>query len=184
MKRRACCSRKRAAATADIGVTPSGDFQVSIRIEAMEGDARQSVGRSVSALASVLHRVSIQDQSDAFLVTLSARLPLTTTGRALKMARPPPDAESDGVEAELVEENVRLRRNSDRTAGRTHRDQPRRRRALRRARQPDRAAAAGRGAASYSARQRARLRDLHARYERRRRQLEPRRRARVRLPGR
>ena len=99
-----------AAATADIGVTPSGDFQVSIRIEAMEGDARLSVGRSVSALASVLHRVSIQDQSDAFLVTLSARLPIDD-GRALKMARPPPDAESDGIETELVEENVRLRRN-------------------------------------------------------------------------
>ena len=99
-----------AAATADIGVTPLGDFQVIIRIEAMDGDARQSVGRSVSALAGVLHRVSIQDQSDALLVTLSARLPFDD-GRALKMARPPADTESDGVESELVEENVRLRRN-------------------------------------------------------------------------
>ena len=58
----------------------------------------------------MLHRVSIQDQSDALLVTLSARLPFDD-GRALKMARPPADTESDGVESELVEENVRLRRN-------------------------------------------------------------------------
>jgi PAS domain S-box-containing protein len=98
-----------ADASADISVTPAGDFQVSIRIGAMDGDARQSVGRSVSALASVLHRVSIQDQSDALLVTLSARLPFDD-GRALKILRPPANAEGETA-PELVEENVRLRRN-------------------------------------------------------------------------
>jgi PAS domain S-box-containing protein len=96
-----------ADASADIGVTAAGDFQVSIRIGAIEGDARQSVGRSLSALASILHRVSIQDQPDALLVTLSARLPFDD-GRALKIP-PATSAESDGTE--LVEENVRLRRN-------------------------------------------------------------------------
>ncbi len=100
-----------ADATADISVTPAGDFQIVIRIGAMDGEARQSVGRSVAALASVLHRVSIQDQSEALLVTLSARLPFDE-GRALR-TRPPAVSESDeaGQSAELVEENVRLRRN-------------------------------------------------------------------------
>jgi len=94
-------------ATADIGVSSSGDFQVDIQIAPIDGDARQAVGRSVSALASVLHRVSIQDQPDALVVTLSARMPFDEA-RALKIPQP---ASAEGAGTELVEENVRLRRN-------------------------------------------------------------------------
>src|SRR3954469_19767175 len=46
-------------ALAEISVTPSSDLQVAIRISPLPFEQRQSVGRSVSALGSVLHRVSL-----------------------------------------------------------------------------------------------------------------------------
>src|SRR4051812_8998424 len=62
-------------ALAEISVTPSSDLQVAIRISPLPFEQRQSVGRSVSALGSVLHRVSLHDSADSLLVTLCAGLP-------------------------------------------------------------------------------------------------------------
>ena len=94
-------------ADAEISVTPSGELQISVRINAVPHEERQSVGRSLSSLASVLHRVAVQDANDSLLVTLSARLPCNDA-RALRLVRPP--VEPDAISPELVEENVKLRR--------------------------------------------------------------------------
>jgi len=99
-------------ALAEISVTPASDLQVAIRIGALPSEERQSVGRSVSALGSVLHRVSLQDSADSLLVTLCAGLPSHDRG-ALELVRPPIEPESESASPpipELVEENVKLRR--------------------------------------------------------------------------
>ncbi len=97
-----------ANADAEISVTPTGELQISLRIEAVSADERQAVGRSVSALASGLHRVVVQDSTDALLVTLTAPLP-PNDGHALSLVRPPVEAQSE-VYAAPLEENVKLRR--------------------------------------------------------------------------
>ena len=99
-------------AEAEISLTPSGELlQVGIRIDAVSADERQSIGHSVSALASGLHPVALQDSSDSLLVTLTARLPCQT-GKVLSFVRRPvaAEAEVDPAVPELVEENVKLRR--------------------------------------------------------------------------
>jgi PAS domain S-box-containing protein len=98
-------------AEAEISLTASGELQIGIRIDAVSGDERQSVGCAVSALASMLHPVALHDSDDSLLVTLTARLPCQT-GKVLSFVRPPVAAEPAGDPAvpELVEENVRLRR--------------------------------------------------------------------------
>jgi PAS domain S-box-containing protein len=99
-------------AGAEINVTPSGELQIIIRTGLNGGADRQAVGRSVSALGTVLHRVLVQDSADSLLVTLSAQVPFDAV-RKDRVSRPPPidDAEPTGQpEQELVEENVRLRR--------------------------------------------------------------------------
>jgi PAS domain S-box-containing protein len=98
-------------ARAEIVLTPSGELQVAIRIHAVAAAERQSVGRSVSALASGLHRVSVQDSADSLVVTLTARLPCDES-RAARM-HPALEAEEEeppSLVPELVEENVKLRR--------------------------------------------------------------------------
>src|SRR6185503_14477738 len=98
-------------AEAQIAVTPSGELQISIRIDALSADDRESVSRAVSALASGLHRVTVHDSDDSLLVTLTASLPCAA-GRALNLVRNSVQAEPEvnpGV-PELVEENVKLRR--------------------------------------------------------------------------
>ncbi len=94
-------------ADAEISVTPSDELQISLRIKAVPAAERQSVGRSVSALASVLHRVALQESNEALLVTLTARLP-ASDGHALRLV--PPSAQAEPEPPELVEENVKLRR--------------------------------------------------------------------------
>ncbi len=96
-------------ADAEISVTASGELQISVRIDTVSSDDRQSVGRSVSALASVLHRVAVHDSNGSLLVTLSARVPCND-GRALRLVPAPAAAEPDASSPELVEENVKLRR--------------------------------------------------------------------------
>jgi PAS domain S-box-containing protein len=96
-------------ADAEISVTPSGELQVSVRIDTVSSDDRQSVGRSMSSLASVLHRVTVQDSDASLLVTLTARLPCNDP-HPLRLVRPPVEAEPDNTSPELVEENVKLRR--------------------------------------------------------------------------
>ena len=97
-------------AEAEISLTPSSELQISIRIEALSADDRQSVGRSVSALTSVLHRVAVHDSDQSLLVTLTASLPCAS-GRTLSFVRPAAaEPEADQVVPELVEENVKLRR--------------------------------------------------------------------------
>jgi PAS domain S-box-containing protein len=99
-------------AGAEISVTPSGELQIIIRTGLNGGADRQAVGRSVSALGTVLHRVLVQDSADSLLVTLSAQVPFDAI-RKDRVLRPIPidDAEPTGQpEQELVEENVRLRR--------------------------------------------------------------------------
>ena len=84
---------------------------MDIRIHAVAPAERQSVGRSVSALASGLHRVSVRDIADALVVTLTARLPCDQS-RAAHL-QPAVEAEPDEPSSpvpELVEENVKLRR--------------------------------------------------------------------------
>ena len=98
-------------ARAEISLTPSGELQVAIRIQAVAPAERQSVGRSVSALASALHRVSLQDSADSLIVTLTARVPCVES-RSLRV-QPEAEAEAHAPESvvpELVEENVKLRR--------------------------------------------------------------------------
>jgi PAS domain S-box-containing protein len=96
-------------ADAEIVVTPSGELQVSVRIDPVSPEERESVGRSVSALASVLHRVAVQDADHSLLVTLTARLPCNDA-EAFRPVRPLVEAEPDPATPELVEENVKLRR--------------------------------------------------------------------------
>jgi PAS domain S-box-containing protein len=96
--------------SAEISVTGAGELQVSVRISAVEPEERQSLGHSVSALASLLHRVSVQDSGNSLLVTLTA--PASCHDRhSLHLVRQTTEAEAeaDGV-PELVEENVKLRR--------------------------------------------------------------------------
>ena len=96
---------------AEISITPAGELQIIIKT-GLNGADRQAVGRSVSALETVLHRVSIQDLADSLMVTLSARVPFDRV-RSERVPRPPPieDPEDTATaEQELVEENVRLRR--------------------------------------------------------------------------
>ena len=97
-------------AGAEIAVTPSGALQISIRIDALSADERQSVGRSVSALSSLLHRVAVHDFGDSLLVTLTASL-ACPANRTLSLVRNSVDAEPEANPAvpELVEENARLR---------------------------------------------------------------------------
>ena len=97
-------------AEAAISLTPSGELQISIRIDALSADDRQSVGRSVSALTSVLHRIAVHDSDHSLLVTVTASLPCPP-GRTLSLV-PPAAAEPEADQAvpELVEENVKLRR--------------------------------------------------------------------------
>jgi len=98
-------------ARAEISLTPSGELQVGIRIQAVASAERQSVGRSVSALASGLHRISVEDSADSLIVTLTARVPCGEN-RSLRV-QPELEAEphaSEAVVPELVEENVKLRR--------------------------------------------------------------------------
>jgi PAS domain S-box-containing protein len=99
-------------AGAEITVTEAGELQISIHTGLSAAVDRQAVGRSVCALATVLHRVSVQDSADSLLVTLSARMPLDGT-RDVGGLRPVTTVETDGTapaEQELVEENVSLRR--------------------------------------------------------------------------
>lgn len=99
-------------AGAEISVTPSGELQISITT-GLNGTAdRQATGQAISALATVLHRVSVEDVADSLLVTLSARVPVDPE-RAGHILHAAPFVETDGTgqtEQELVEENVRLRR--------------------------------------------------------------------------
>ena len=98
-------------AEAEISVTTSGELHISIRINAVLPDHQQSVSLSISALASTLHRVAIDDVGGSLLVTLAAPLP-ADDGHSL---RPVQSAETepgttDAVVPELVEENIKLRR--------------------------------------------------------------------------
>src|SRR5262249_37272477 len=74
-------------ADAEISLTPPGELQVSIRTGLSAAADRQAVGRSVSALATVLHHVSVEDSGDALLVTLSASVPFDAA-RAAGVLRP------------------------------------------------------------------------------------------------
>ena len=99
-------------AGAEISITPSGELQIVIQTGLNGGADRQAVGRSVTALGTVLHRVSVQDLTDSLLVTLSARVPFDGIRRE-RVLRPVPIEEFEGTglaEQELVEENIRLRR--------------------------------------------------------------------------
>ena len=99
-------------AGAEISVNPSGELQITIRTGLNGGADRQAVGRAVSALGTVLHRVLVQDSPDSLLVTLAAQVPFDAI-RKDRVSRPPPidDSEPTGqAEQELVEENVKLRR--------------------------------------------------------------------------
>ncbi|MFL6278996.1 MAG: sensor histidine kinase [Vicinamibacterales bacterium] len=99
-------------ALAEISVTPSAELQVAIRISPLPSEERQSVGRSVSALGSVLHRVSVHDSADSLLVTFSAGLPSNDRG-ALELVRPSVEPEAGSASPPipgLVQENVKLRR--------------------------------------------------------------------------
>jgi len=99
-------------AFAEISVTPATELQIAIRVSPLTPEDRQSVGRSVSALASVLHRVSVHDSADSLLVTLTADLP-SDHRRTLELIRPLPEPEPEPASPpipELVEENVKLRR--------------------------------------------------------------------------
>jgi PAS domain S-box-containing protein len=98
-------------ADAEISITTSGELHISIRINAVLPDHQQSVSLSISALASTLHRVAIDDVGGSLLVTLAAPLP-AADGHSL---RPVESAEAepgttDAVVPELVEENIKLRR--------------------------------------------------------------------------
>jgi PAS domain S-box-containing protein len=95
---------------AEITVTPSGELQIVIRTGLNGGADRQAVGRSVSALGTVLHHVSVQDLTDSLLVTLSARVPINGRVQSDRVLHPVPVEESDAAGQELVEENVKLRR--------------------------------------------------------------------------
>jgi PAS domain S-box-containing protein len=96
-------------AEAEIAVTPSGELQVSMRIDSAAAEDRQSVGRSVSSLASVLHKVAVEDSDESLLVTLTARLP-SNEAHPLRLVPSPGKAEGEPTTPELVEENVKLRR--------------------------------------------------------------------------
>ena len=99
-------------AVAEISVTGAGELQVGIQTAAISPDKRQSVGRSVSGLASVLHRVSLHDSGDSLLVTLTAQMP-SNNGNALRFVPSPVEPEPEvtsPIPLELVEENVKLRR--------------------------------------------------------------------------
>src|SRR3954468_661496 len=98
-------------ARAEISLTPSGELQVGIQIDAVAPAERQSVGRSVSALASGLHRISVEDSADSLIVTLTARV--RCRERRTLRVQPEVEGEPEGSELvvpELVEENVKLRR--------------------------------------------------------------------------
>ena len=98
------------AADAEISVTPAGELQISIRVAAVPPDKRQAVGRSVSALASALHRVAVEEAGEALLVTLTARLP-TRDRHSLRAVRRTNEVEPEVVSPvpELVDENIKLR---------------------------------------------------------------------------
>jgi hypothetical protein len=96
-------------AGAEIAVTPSGALQISIRIDALSADERQSVGRSVSALSSLLHRVAVHDAAspscdiDGVLAC--------PANRTLSLVRNSVDAEPKPIQrCPTVEENAKLRR--------------------------------------------------------------------------
>ncbi len=100
-------------AGAEISVTHSGELQIVIQTGLNGGADRQAVGRSLSALGTVLQHVSVEDLADSLLVTLSARVPLNGRARSDRVLRPVPVEESEATgqaEQELVEENVKLRR--------------------------------------------------------------------------
>jgi len=103
--------RETEAADAEISVTPSGELQISIRTGAVPPDDHPSVSRSISALASALHRVAVHDADQWLLVTLTASLPCPGS-RTLSLVRSPVETQPDSSPAvpELVEENVKLRR--------------------------------------------------------------------------
>jgi len=103
--------RETEAADAEISVTPSGELQISIRTGAVPPDDHPSVSRSLSALASALHRVAVHDADQWLLVTLTASLPCPGS-RTLSLVRSPVETQPDSSPAvpELVEENVKLRR--------------------------------------------------------------------------
>lgn len=98
-------------ASAEIVVIPPGELHISIHGRAVPAEKRDAVARSISALASVLHRVAVGESADALVVALTARLP-ASDGHALRLVRRRADAEPELSSAvpELVEENVRLRR--------------------------------------------------------------------------
>src|SRR5204863_6653225 len=87
--------RENQETAAEIAVTPSGELQISIRTTAIASEERQSVGRSVSALGSMLHRVAVHASADSLLVTLTAGLP-ANDGAAPHLVPPPIEAESEG----------------------------------------------------------------------------------------
>jgi signal transduction histidine kinase len=98
-------------ADAEISVTTSGELHISIRIKAVLPDHQRSVSLSISALASALHRVAIDDVGDSLLVTLAAPLP-ADDGHSLRLVQRSAEGEpgtTDPVVPELVEENVKLR---------------------------------------------------------------------------
>jgi len=103
--------RETEAADAEISVTPSGELQISIRTGAVPPDDHPSVSRSISALASALHRVAVHDADQWLLVTLTASLPCPGSP-TLSLVRSPVETQPDSSPAvpELVEENVKLRR--------------------------------------------------------------------------
>jgi len=97
-------------AAAEIAVTPSGDLQVSIRVPLVNVAERQRVERSIAARRTAVPRVSLQDRRDSLVVTLATPL----FSEHAPAVQPPEAALADPAAAitgaELVEENVRLRR--------------------------------------------------------------------------
>ncbi len=99
-------------AIAEISITGAGELQVGIQIATMPPDEREAVGRAVSALASVLHRVSLHDGGESLLVTLTSHLPCHnhTPLHFVPSSLQPETEVTSPTPPELIEENVKLRR--------------------------------------------------------------------------